>query len=417
MNEPLLYRLAVAFGIGLIVGLERGWKTREEHGGTRAAGIRSFALAGLLGGVTAALAYPDHVIVMAAGLLVVGALVVASYLLNVRVTNDHGLTTEVALITTFALGGVAVLGAPFEATAGAVVMAVVLSFKLEIHRLVRGLERRELNATLQLLLIAVVLVPLLPDRDLGPWEAINPRTIGILVFLIAGLSYLGYFAVRVFGTRLGLLLTAVCGGLSSSTAITVAYARRAQSSPGYALLLGTGIALSAATMVPRLAVEIAAVNAAVLLPLWPTLTVLVLVPLAQCTYVIFRRGSGEAQAEVTLSNPLQLKAAVVFGLLLSVLFIAAAALHDQLGHAGVYATAAVAGLVDVDAIGLTLARAAGRGMDAAVAVRGIAVAVLVNTGTKAVLAAALGGRGMLRSASLVLALALVAAAITAALTL
>jgi uncharacterized membrane protein (DUF4010 family) len=245
---------------------------------------------------------------------------------------------------------------------------------------------------------------------------VNPRAIGILVLLIAGLSYAGYFAVRVLGPRLGLLLTALFGGLSSSTAVTVAYARRARTQPANAALLGAGIALAAATMVPRLAIEIAAVNAALLRSLWPTFAVLLAVPLAAAASIALRRDSAPAEA-VPLSNPLQLRTALGFGLLLTVLFIAAAALQRGLGDAGIYAMAGIAGLFDVDAITLTLSRQAGSALSTVTAERAIAVAALVNTATKAVLASALGGAALLRSATAILALALLAAGGTAIVTL
>lgn len=422
MNEhALLHRLAVALAVGLIVGLERAWKTRDEHGGLRLAGIRTFALAGVFGGVTAALGEPAPGLLLAAGIVAVGALVVAGYVLDARERRDFGITTELALLTTYALGAGAVAGFAFEAAAAAIVLALMLGFKTEVHRAISGLERNELLATLQLLLIAAVLVPLLPARDLGPYGAINPRVVGMLVLLIAGLSYVGYFAVRVLGPRLGLLLTAVFGGLSSSTAVTVAYARRARGSgAGPAALLGTGIAVAAATMAPRLGAELAIVNGTVLVELWPTLLALTLVPLAPLAVPVFARASKAVQPGepgMKLSNPLQLRSALVFGGLLSVLFIAASAVQAMLGDAGVYATAAVAGLVDVDAIGLTLAREAGRGIDARTAERGIALAAIVNTLAKAAIAVALGGRVLLRSTLPALLLAAAAAAVTAALTL
>jgi uncharacterized membrane protein (DUF4010 family) len=417
MDHPLFYRLAIALGIGLIVGLERGWKTRMQHGGQRLAGIRTFSVTALLGGVLAALSEPDRFVVLGAGTLVVGSLVIGGYLISVRETRDYGMTTELAMLATFGLGAVAVLGAPFEATAAAIVMALLLGFKTEFHHAIEKLERHELLATLQLLAIAAVLVPLLPARDLGPWAAINPRVIGMLVLLIAGLSYIGYFAVRVLGSRAGLLLTAFFGGLSSSTAVTVAYARRAHDAASQHALLGAGIALAAAMMVPRLAIAIAAVNPRLLLSLWPTFLVLAAVPLAGLAWIARRRMALRDGAEIKLSNPLQLPAALGFGLALSVIFVAAAGLQRALGDVGIYATAAAGAVVDVDPIALTLARTAGRSVAPATAERAIVLALLVNTAAKAGLAAILGGMPMLRSASAILGAALLASAVTAWLTL
>lgn len=405
MTDPLSHHLAVALGIGVIVGFERGWETRAQHGGERLAGIRTFSLAGLFGGVLGALSVSAGTGVLAAGTLALGALVAGGYVLTTRRTHDFGMTTELALLLTFALGALATLGKPFEAAAAAIGAALLLGLKPEFHRTIERLERAELLATLQLAAIAAVLVPLLPARDLGPFQAINPRVVGMLVLLIAGLSYLGYFAVRLLGPKAGTLVTALLGGLSSSTAVTLAYARRAREHTGSARLLAAGIALAAAIMAPRLAVEIAAVNASLLAALWPTFAALT----AVCALgaVAAARAAGPQSAPVELSNPLQLRAALAFGALLCALLVAIAGLKQTLGDAGVYAMSALAALIDVDSVGLALARGAAHGdVEPGTAARAIAVAVLVNTAGKAVLAAALGGAALRRSATPLLLAAL-----------
>lgn len=418
MDETLWHRLAVALGIGLIVGLERGWNMREQRGGLRIAGLRTFTIAALGGGVLAVASLPDRFIVLGAGTFVVGALIIAGYVVTAREHKDFGMTTELALLTTFGLGAVAALGAPVEAAAAAMIMTLLLGFKTEVHAAIGKLERRELLATLQLAAIAAVLLPLLPNRNVGPWDAVNPRLVGMLVLLIAALSYVGYFAVRMLGARLGLTLTALFGGLSSSTAVTVAYARRARNDLAHAPILGAGIALAAATMVPRLVIELAAVNRSLLAPLAPTLAVLMILPLAAVVYLVLRGHDGTPAGEVKLSNPLQLRAALGFGVLLIVLFIAVEGLRRALGDAGIYSVAALAALLDVDAVTLAMAQDAARGaLDPTTAQRAIALAALVNTAVKAVLAATLGGAAMLRSASLVLGLALAAATAAAVVTL
>jgi uncharacterized membrane protein (DUF4010 family) len=417
MNEPLLYRLAIALGIGLIVGLERGWQARDVEHGRRQAGIRTFSIAGLLGGALAAAQPAAGPWPLAAGTVAVAALVVAGYAISVRETREYGMTTELALLATFALGALAVLAAPLEAAAAAVVMTLLLGFKTEVHLVIRKLERAELLATLQLAAIAIVLLPLLPNRDVGPWNAINPRTIGLLVLLIAGLSYVGYFSVRVVGAHLGLLLTALLGGISSSTAVTVAFARRARDGAGSPALLGAGIGLAAAAMAPRVAVEVAAVNRSLLALLWPTFAVLALVP-AVGALVVAVRSARDGKPDVPLENPLQLKAALTFGALLSALFIVAAGLQRTLGESAIYAMAAVTGFFDADAVSIAMADSAQRGnLAPEAAARAIALAALVNTGAKAAFAASIGGTAMLRSASAILAVALAAGAATALVTI
>ena len=296
-------------------------------------------------------------------------------------------------------------------------MTLLLGFKTEVHLALRKLERHELLATLQLLAIAIVLLPLLPNRDLGPWNAVNPRVVGLLVLLIAGLSYVGYFSVKTLGAGLGLMLTALLGGISSSTAVTVAFARRARETAANPVLLGAGIALAAAVMAPRVAIEIAAVNRSLLTALWPTFAAVALVP-ALGGVVVALRAARDGVAKVELKNPLQLKAALLFGALLSTLFIVAEALRNTLGESAIYALAAITGFFDVDAVSIALAESSARDtLSADAAARGIALALLVNTGAKAVFAASIGGLPMLKSASAILAVAMVAGAVTAFLTL
>jgi uncharacterized membrane protein (DUF4010 family) len=418
MDANLWHRLAIALGIGLIVGLERGWKTRDQHGGQRLAGLRTFAITALAGGILAAASLPDRFGVLAAGTFAVGALIVAGYLISTPQQRDFGMTTELALLTTFGLGALAVLGAPAEATAAAVVMTLLLGLKTEFHAAIEKLERRELIATLQLAAIAAVLLPLLPNRDVGPWNAVNPRVVGVLVLLVAGLSYVGYFAVRTLGARLGLTLTALLGGLSSSTAVTIAYARRARAEPSHGRLLMAGIALAAATMVPRVVIEIAAVNRSLLPALLPTFAALLFVPLVAASYLVLRSRGDSASSNIELSNPLQIRTALGFGVLLIALFIATQGLRRSLGDAGTYSVAALVAILDVDAVTLAVARDAAHGtLAATTAQRAIALAVLVNTATKATVAITLGGSQLFRSASATLGAALLVGAFTAFATL
>jgi small basic protein len=254
MDVAVAQKLGVALAIGFVIGAERGWETREAAEGGRTAGLRTFALTGLFGGLAALLAERFGASLLAVGFLGVAALAVASYFALVRVHGDLGFTTELALVLTYGLGALAGSGIQLEAVAAAVVVAAILGFKRELHRGLAWLERREVTATLQLLLIAAVALPLLPDRAMGPFEALNPRRIGLLVLLLAAISYGGWFAVRIAGERAGLLLTAAFGGLASSTAVTLTYARLARAHRAPAAILGAGIAVACGCMALRLAV-------------------------------------------------------------------------------------------------------------------------------------------------------------------
>jgi uncharacterized membrane protein (DUF4010 family) len=409
VDPTVVARLAIALAIGLVIGVERGWQSRQTREGLRTAGVRTFACVGLFGGLASLLAEELGASVLGAAFLALAAMVTAAYWLTARETGDFGTTTEIALLLTFGLGALALRGYEREAVAAAVVVAAVLGFKRELHRSLERLDRREIAATLQLLLIAAVVLPLVPDRELGPWQALNPRSIGLLVLLIASISYVGWFLSRWLGARTGLLLTSVLGGLSSSTAVTVAWARTARRGDGDPALLGAGIALAAGVMALRLLVVVGVVQPALVARLAAPVALLALVPVVAAVVVARGRASTGGHTEVVLRNPLDLESALTFGVLLSTIFVAVRAAQEWLGSAGVYAVSALSGIADVDAVSLSLARAAGGTLGADVAANGILLAAFVNTAVKATLAGAIGGRALALRCAPILGAALAAA--------
>jgi uncharacterized membrane protein (DUF4010 family) len=318
--------------------------------------------------------------------------------------QDFGITTELALFMTFLLGVMVGIGWTMEAVAVAVVIATLLGFKEELHRSLAHLDRRELLATLQLLLIAAVVLPLLPDRDLGPWQALNPRSIGLLVLLIAGTSYVGYFAMRWLGDRVGLLATAILGALVSSTAVTVSFGRMARKEPHRVALLGAGISLAAGVMAVRILIEVSLVNAALLPKLVPSIATLALVPLFAAGVIALRTPAPPTPSTVPLKNPIDLASALSYSAVLAGLFVLIRAVEAWFGKAGIYALAALSGITDVDAVSLSLAQATKGDLPLATGTTGILIAAMVNTAVKAVLATVIGGWPLARwCASILLA--------------
>lgn len=224
-ETDIFLRLGLALAIGLLLGLERGWHGRTAAEGDRIAGIRTFALTGLLGGVSAWLATVTTPVFSALAMLALGGLLAVSYWVRLRSDDDLGLTTEIALLLTFALGVAAVTGPMAPTAAVAVVAALLLSMKPTLHRWVRQIERFELEALFKLALISVVVLPLLPNQGYGPGQVLNPYLLWWAVVFVAGLSFVGYIAIRVLGARLGILATGLFGGIASSTATTLALSR------------------------------------------------------------------------------------------------------------------------------------------------------------------------------------------------
>ncbi len=387
-----LFPLAVSLALGLLVGVERGWREREAEEGSRVAGVRTYGLIGLLGGVSGLLGRGFGLPVPGFAFLGLAAALTAAHVIEARRTGDLGITSLTAGLVTFALGALATLGRVPEAAAAAVVTVLLLGAKPTLHRWLRSLSGEELRAAFRLLLVSVVMLPVLPDRGMGPWEALNPREIWWMVVLISGISFVGYFAMKMGGARRGAMLTALLAGLTSSTALTLHFARLARRQPGSERVLGPGILLACGTMFPRMVVVATVID-------WRVGQALALPALVMAGVVWAGALVGWLRAERTpldtgtlLGNPLELRAAVGFGALLAVIMLAARGLQAALGDAGVLLLAAASGIADVDAITLALTRMGGEGIPVSLAILGIVAAAAVNTGVKAVLAWTLGGR-------------------------
>ncbi len=402
MDLTVITQLAIALILGMIIGLERGWSTRtgpEQQGG---GGVRNFGLVGLLGAIAALLAERWGTSILALIFLGLAILVSTAYFLTARHSQDYGTTTELALLMTFVLGALVVRDLAIEAVAVAVVVTWLLRAKKSIQKTLVFLKPDEFLATLQVLLVAAVAFPLLPNQDIGPWQAINPRAIGLIVLLIMTISYGGYFAIQLWSQRAGILLMGVLGGIASSTATTVTFARMAKDQPGQNPWFVTGIVLAIVTMVPRLLLIISLINGDLAQNLLFPLITLAVVLLLMALVIIFRRRRLETTASLALGNPVDLVSAVQYAALLVLLSVLVKGAEAWFGNAGVYSLAAISGLVDVDSVSITLGRSANHSLAMNVASQGILLAVGVNTLMKIVIVQVIAGKAMARSCALVL---------------
>ena len=406
-NQTTL-NLAVALLLGAIIGLERGWDAREQKSGERIAGIRTFALVGLLGGISAVLAQEITEWAFPVLLVSVVAMAIVAYSERLEHIRNFSITGMVGMVLTFCFGAVAVAVDPVIATAAAVVTAIILDNKQEIHGWVNKLKEHELDAALKLLLISVVMLPLLPNEKMGPGGVLNPREIWWMVVMIASISFVGYFAIRVAGTRKGILFTSLFAGLSSSTALTLHFARQASKTPQLNAQFATGILIACGTMFPRILVYCLVINPDLLPSLiWPVLVMTAL--LYGPALFIWRKNDRELQvSQPTLNqNPLDLTSALVFGALLTAILLMGEFLGNWLGDAGIYFLAATSGIADVDAITLSLTRMSNNSLAMGTAVIGIVIAAATNNLVKSALAGFVGNRqiGLLVGGPMVLSLA------------
>lgn len=387
-------QLSVALAIGLLVGLERGWKSRELGEGRRIAGFRTFGLTGLLGGVAGLLSLdqgplPIGLIFLALSLLLA---VVYARTTSADPAANISITTLIALLLTFALGALATYLDIALAAAAAVVATLLLDLKSTLHGWLNRLEERELTALLRLLLISVVVLPFLPDEQFGPWQALNPHELWWMVVLISGISFYGYVMVKLLGQRRGLALTALFAGLTSSTALTLHFSRLARRQPEQALLLGSGILFSCSAMLPRMLLMILVLNAALVPPLLLPFAAMEAVTLLPALYGWMRADRVGTFELAPLSNPVELKAAFGFGLLLTLVVILCAAARQLIGDEALLPVALISGIADVDAITMLLSRLSLTEVSPTTALAGIIAVAVSNSLAKAALAMLIGGK-------------------------
>lgn len=390
----IFQRLGLALAIGLLIGLERGWHTRERSEGTRVAGVRTFALMGLLGGICGWLAVVLGPIMF--GFIFIGyaILITASYWIGTYSSADYGITTEIAALLVFSLGAAAMIGELAPVAAAGVLAAALLSVKSVLHRWIERMQELELTAAIELAIISVVMLPFLPNQGYGPGGILNPYQIWWAVVLVAGLSFIGYFAIRIAGLGLGTLMTGLLGGLASSTATTLSFAKMAKRDHGLDTILAVGAVLAGSVTFLRIIVLAYLFNAPLARDLAAVLVVMTAVGVtgALILYFVLPKKREPDASPQTIRNPLELSMAVKFGGFLAIVQLAIYYFEQWFGDAGILVVAALSGITDVDALTISTARIAGEQLDMAIAVGAILIAASVNTVVKSALAFFVGGR-------------------------
>ncbi|WP_319535096.1 MgtC/SapB family protein [uncultured Vibrio sp.] len=391
-GEHQVWNLLIALLLGAIVGIQRGWVKRNSVEGSRVAGIRTYSLVGLLGGLVAILATHYSPLLLGFALIALVILACIAFFVKQKNSGDVSITGLVSLLVTFVLGSLAVAGEAVLAASAAVITALVLDNKRELHEALQKLQEYELDAALRLLLISIVLLPLLPNKTYGPWNALNPYEIWWMVVLIASISFVGYFAIKIGGARRGIFFTSVFAGLSSSTALTLQFSHLSREQPAISPLLASGILISCGTMFPRLLIILSVINPPLVKMLWP-IVLAMMMALYLPAWWIWRNCQTEKVGQSNKqSNPLALQSALFFGIILAVIMLLSHALSDWFGTAGVLILSAVSGITDVDAISLALGRQSIQHLSLATAALGIVIAASVNTIVKVAMVMALGER-------------------------
>jgi uncharacterized membrane protein (DUF4010 family) len=390
MNGTLLLPLGIALGLGLLVGLQR------EHAKDRTAGIRTFTLVTLFGVVTGTLGTSTGPWIPAAGLLAVAAFFVTADVAEITGEGDPavGLTTEVAALVMYGVGLALAAGITTGAVVTGGLVAVLLEAKKRLHSLVAALSDRDVRVLFQFVLVAVVVLPILPNRDYGPFEVLNPFEIWLMVVLIVGISVCAWAASRMLGEKGGLAMTGVLGGLISSTATTVSYSRQTREGTpvaGAAFVVLTASAIVFIRVLVEVAVVVPEAWSTIAPPMLAMMAALLIAGGLRWRQVGHAGGKGRGKRDPRQQAPSELPTAVTFGLLYALVLLAVAAAREYLGERGIYAVAFLSGLTDMDAITLSTAQLvkAGR-IDVETAWRAILVGGMSNIVFKGAVVVALG---------------------------
>ncbi|WP_315741331.1 MULTISPECIES: MgtC/SapB family protein [unclassified Bradyrhizobium] len=384
--DPVILNLAVALGIGLLIGAER--ERRKGAGPSRSpAGLRTFAVTSLAGAISFLVGGQMLFAIATAGAI---ALIAVAYWRGHG--DDPGLTTEIALTATVLLGGLA-MQRPALAGGIGVVIAVLLAAKSRLHQFVGNiLTEAELQDALIFAAATLVVLPLVPDRPSGPYGALNPHSIWIVVILIMAISAVGYVVVRMMGARFGLPIAGLASGFISSTATIAAMGARAAKAKEVIAAAASGAVLSTIATIIQMALVLAVTSMATLLSLAVSLIcagMAATVYGAAFTVLALRQ---RTDAELQGGRAFSLWTAFVFALTLSIILVACAALQDRFGENGIIIAAAIAGFADTHSAAVSVASLVASGkITGSDAILPILAGLSTNTISKIVLAATSGG--------------------------
>jgi uncharacterized membrane protein (DUF4010 family) len=398
----LIQEFGTALLIGALIGLERE-KRKATEKETDIGGLRTFIIFALIGAICGWLTdLLDMPWILIAGLVAVTATVTVGYVVTAqRTPESSGITTEAAALAVFLFGAMATLGYLGAAVALAIATTAVLAYKQPLHGLVDKMGWDDIHAGVRLLIATFIVLPLLPDRAIDPWGALNPYSLWRLMLLISSLSLIGYVGTRWFGADRGIVLSGLTGGLVSSTAVTLSFAKQSRddSRPATSYVLACGMLLAWGIMFGRVVIEVLVVNRALVgQVLVPFIAMGIAAGLA--AWLFLKRGAAQSKTtskapDVPLKNPFSLTAGAKFAAFFAVVLLVVALVQMYWPGRGLYMVAALAGLTDVDAITLSMAEYAKTG-DSGVAVNAIVIAALMNTLVKCGMAATLGGAALRR---------------------
>lgn len=389
----ILQGLGAVIFIGLLIGLEREHSRSKDQ--KIFAGIRTFPLIGILGFLTALTSSLTSEWVYVAVMFGFSGLLITAYLTAAR-DGRLGGTSEVSALLVFILGTMVYYGYILLPAIIAIVITMFLSLKIQLHTFVGKISGEDIFATLKLAIISIIILPLLPDRTFGPLDVLNPRLIWYMVIFISGISFVGYFFIKLLGKDRGIILTGLLGGLVSSTAVAFSLSKKSVLQPLLSYNYAIGIVLASTMMFIRVFIIVLVLNSALVSNLWIPLLIFTIAGYI-ISRIMYKKESKNDLTDIEISNPFELKSAFLFGLLFAAVIFGAKAAQVYLGDQGIYAASALAGLTSVDAIVLSISKLSKDNLVFLVAEKAIIIALISNTIVK-ILITVLWGSAELKKA-------------------
>jgi len=394
--KSLLTAIVLGFAIGLQRTMQQIYSSKKGGDTISVAGSRTFALIALLGFLSGWLAKSVPDIVLLSASAVVLLLLISYYIKSTRY-KKMGMTTQIAAIVTYLLGLMIAFHLEQYAIFVGVLMIVLLDIKPRLRRIEKNISPTDLNATILLLAMTFLILPMLPDRMIGPYQLFNPYKTWLMAVIIAAISFVGYIAIKILGNKRGVLLTGLFGGLISSTAVSISLSEMSVSQKSFLNNFAAGIAMASTLMYLRVLLEAFVIHIEVARELFfPYLAAsasgLIYV------FILYRRshtGVIDMQKSGLSKNPLQLSEAIKFGLLFGIIYGAITLVQDHYGEIGVYIISLLSGITDVDAITLSLSElSADRKLSIAASSIGIVIASVTNSLVKLGIVYWIGGRAL-----------------------
>jgi uncharacterized membrane protein (DUF4010 family) len=377
-QKVFFVRLLVATGIGFLIGLER------EHSALNSqqeafAGTRTFVFVVLLGFLGAMMNYLFSPWIFLGVLLAVVSFIAISYWMTSS-RGDIGGTTEFSALLAFLLGGLTFLGHIELSLMITVFAMVLLSSKMKLQTLIGKITEEEMYALIRFVVLALLILPFLPDQGLGPFGVINPQEIGWIIILTSGLGFLGYLLIKFLGHDRGILLTGIVGGLVSSTMVTWIFAKKSKEAPALSSHCATAILAASSIMIIRVLVWVFIFNQDLAPGLYVPVGLIFLAGIGATLFFYFRKNNNiEVDTSLPPGKPLNMQSALTFGVIYTLIILLVSYTNEYFGQSGMYISSVIAGLTDIDAITISVSKLAGNAISITTAQNAIILATISNT--------------------------------------